>query len=125
MNYKLCLSFGFVLLCAAALNQSLLSANAASQGPNISLGGNPIANFTAACGSWSTLYTNTTTQNFVVTDVVHSYPSSNVTLQINTQTIYASREPTRFVSGLIVAAGETVTCAHSGYEVTISGYYAH
>ncbi len=125
MSPKTLLSLGFALLCASVFIDSIQSATAYPQGPTVSLGTTPIAHATASCSSWDTLYTNNTSQPFLITDVVHSYPSSNATLRVSNQTIYASRDSTQFRSGLLIQPGETVTCAHAGWEVTISGYYIH
>ena len=127
MSPNTLLSLGFTLLCASVFVDSIQSATAYPQGPSVSLGTTPIHHATASCTSWDTLYTNNTSQPFLITDVVHSYPSSssNATLRVNNQTIYASKQATQFRSGLLIQPGETVTCAHSGWEVTISGYYIH
>jgi hypothetical protein len=126
MDHKTLLSFGFVLLCASVLNESLQSADAYPSGPNISLGNNPIANFSQTCSSWDTIYSNNTNQTYIITDVVHAYSgSNNATLKRNGQTIYESRDNHHFNSGLSIEPGESITCYNNGYAVTISGFYTH
>ena len=126
MNPKTLLSFGFLLLCASVLIDSLQTASAYPTGPNVSTGSNPISSFNASCNSWDTLYTNNTTQTFMITDVVQSYPGSYIgALKINSLYIYESRENHRFISGLPVQPGESVQCYHNGNRMTISGYYTH
>ena len=126
MNPKTVLSFGCLLLCASVFINSTQTAFAFSQSPNISLGSNPIASFNASCNNWDTLYSNNTSQTFIITDVVQSYPGSYVgALQVNGQYIYESRDNHQFISGLRIQPGESVQCYHNGYRMTISGYYTH
>lgn len=126
MNHKTILSLGFLLLCASVLVDSLQNANAYPHGPNVSMGSNPIDNYSASCSSWDTLYTNNTTQTFIITDVVLTYPGSNVAiLRVNGQRIYESRDNYGFNSGLKIEPGETIDCVNSGNIITISGYYTH
>jgi hypothetical protein len=125
MNHKTILSLGFLLLCASVLVDSLRNANAYPQGPNVSMGSNPIDSAYAVCNGWTTLFTNSSSHPFIITDVIHSYPSSNGQLRIGSQTIYSSREGRSLKSGLVIAPGETVECTHSGWTMTISGYYTH
>lgn len=126
MNPKNLLSLGFLLLCASVLINSLQMAGAYSQGPTISSGNNPIANFTSPCNSWDTLYTNNNAQTFMITDVIQSYPGMYIAaLKVNGQYIYESRENHQFVSGLPIQPGETVQCYNNGNRITISGYYTH
>ena len=44
MDYRNILATGFLLLCGAVFVHSLKSANAFPQGPNVSMGSNPIEN---------------------------------------------------------------------------------
>ena len=126
MNPKTLLSFGFLLLCASVLVDSLQVAEAFPKGPNVSTGNNPIASFNSSCGSWDTLYTNNTSQTFMITDIVQSYPDSYIgALKVNGQYIYESRANHQFISGLPIQPGESVQCYHNGNRMTISGYYAH
>lgn len=126
MHYKTILSSGFFLLCLSVLINTLQTASAYSNGPTVSMGSNPIVNATQACSSWNTLFTNNSAQTFIITDVIQSYPGSNVaSLRINGQYIFSSIENHHFQTGLKIAPGESVVCANSGNYVTISGYYTH
>ena len=127
MKPQTLLSFGFLLLCASVLIDSLQTASAYPKGPNVSTGSNPISSFNASCSSWDNLYTNNTTQTFIITDVVQTYPGSSDVgaLKINGQHIYESRDNHRFISGLPVQPGESVQCYNNGNRITISGYYTH
>ena len=42
MDYRTILATGFLLLCGAVFVHSLKSANAFPQGPNVSMGSNPV-----------------------------------------------------------------------------------
>lgn len=120
------LSVGFLLLCASIFMNSLTNANAYPQGPNVSLGQNPIDNYSSPCNSWDTLFTNNTNQIFTITDVVLTYTgNSAATLRVNGQYIYQSQDNYGFISGLKIQPGETVECSFNGNRVTISGYYTH
>ena len=127
MDYRNILATGFLLLCGAVFVHSLKSANAFPQGPNISMGTNPIENFYDSCLNYSALYTNNSTQTFVITDVVHGAYNYTAYLRIDSNLIYKSDIPNgyNFVSGLKVEPGETVECDITGRGMTISGYYAH
>ena len=126
MDYKTLLSFGFVLLCTSVLVDSLQNATAYSSGPTVSLGSNPIANFTQTCSNWETIFTNNTSQTFIITDVVHAYSGSYVaSLRQNGQRIFDSRENHHFNSGLAIQPGQSIECYNNGYNVTISGHYVH
>ena len=118
-----------VFLSASVFVHSLKSANAFPQGPNISLGSNPIDNAIAVCNSsYSTLFSNNSTQAFVVTDITRQHPSYPLSLRIDNQEawiIESGGHPQifQFQSGLKIAPGSSLDCAHSGFRVMISGYY--
>ena len=73
MDYRNILATGFLLLCGAVFVQSLKSANAFPQGPNVSMGSNPIESIhgtitTSNTGN-NTIYTNTSGLDFIVTNL--------------------------------------------------------
>ena len=126
MDYRNILATGFLLLCGAVFVQSLKSANAFPQGPNVSMGSNPIESFFGCTISGATIFTNTSNYNFIITDVTTQKPlDSNLsTLRINGQNVFSSTHSTHFFSGIKVLPSDVVTC-HGGYATTISGYYTH
>ena len=131
MNYHNLLGIAAILLSASVFIHSLKSANAFPQGPNVSSGNNPIANSIAICSnSYSSLFTNNTSQVFIVTDITKQHPSYPISLRLNNQDVWmvesgGSPGVFQFNSGLRVGPGDTLDCAHSGFRVMISGYYAH
>ena len=128
MDYRNILATGFVLLCAAVFVHSLNAANAFSNGPLVSAGNNPIENRYIACnGNWPTLFSNTSSQTFLITDIVKSASNTgyNVILQKNGQVIWEAQENLALQTGITVAPGESIECYHHGYGVSMSGYYIH
>jgi hypothetical protein len=134
MDYRNILATGFLLLCGAVFVHSLKSANAFPQGPNVSMGSNPIENF----------YGNTTNPNiaiqndFVITTVLSN--NDNCRLSIDSNIVnngtgdsnplyyrwtYPSNSPfTTGSASLKVGAGSTLSLTNcSSYY--ISGYYTH
>ena len=128
MDYRNILATGFLLLCGAVFVHSLKSANAFPQGPNVSMGSNPIENFYSNCNN-QTMYTNNTSQTFIITDVIHGVSNYGVELNINGIAAYKSVDNGHghFISGLRVEPSESVICysASNVYGATISGYYTH
>ena len=131
MDYRNLLGTAAIILSCAVLIQSLNSANAYPQGPNISLGSNPIDSANTTCSnSYTNLFTNNTSNTFVITEIILG--SGNAAeLKIDNQTIFYANSfsgRTSFYplnTGFIVLPGSSVTCAHSGDHMTISGYYTH
>ena len=74
MDHRTILATGFLLLCGAVFVQSLKSANAFPQGPNVSTGSNPIESF---YGQGRSL---TFQQNFIVTTLLSSSTSCSPTI---------------------------------------------
>jgi hypothetical protein len=91
------------------------------------MGSNPVENFYDSCYNYSTLFTNNSSQIFVITDVVQGAFNYTAYLRIGSDLIYKSDIPNghHFMSGLKVESGETVECDHQSSGVTISGYYTH
>jgi hypothetical protein len=124
MDYRNLFGIAAIILSAAVFLQSLKSANALPQGPNISSGSNPIDQGQGNCNG-STIFTNNSSQSFIITDISKSYVDSyEIYLESNGQTIWNGRGNFNFRSGLQIAPGSSVTCI-GGYSVSISGYYAH
>ena len=129
MDYRNLFGIAAIILSGAVFVHSLKSANAFPQGPNVSMGSNPIENFHHQnCNSnWPTILTNSSSQAFIITDIIRGKASSSydVRLRINSQNIYDAEDNYAFQTGLKVLPGETVECYHHGYPVTLSGYYTH
>ena len=129
MDYRNLFGIAAIILSGAVFVHSLKSANAFPQGPNVSMGSNPIDNFHLQnCGSsWPTILTNSSSQAFIITDIVKGVENTgyDLRLRINSQIIYDAHRNHAFQTGLKVLPGETVQCYFSGYPVTLSGYYTH
>ena len=146
MDYRNILATGFLLLCGAVFVQSLKSANAFPQGPNVSMGSNPIESWSGQIGSdgWYTL--DTFQDDFIITDFsisgqsycnfqLHNSQSSTANSAIASGYFYQSSGQGqssyshRFASGMKIPAGTTVYMyvnRHSSYcHYNISGYYTH
>ena len=135
MDYRNILAFGFVLLCGAVFVQSFNFANAYPQGPNISLGSNPVENF---YGSASSLGSLTFQNDFIVTTLLSNSTSCNPTIDgvsfftgTGTNSIffyrYTDSANSPFTTGnatLKIQAGSSLSLGSCG-DVHISGYYVH
>jgi len=126
MDYRNLFGIAAIILSGAVFVHSLKSANAFPQGPNVSMGSNPIESFYGCTISGATIFTNTSNYNFIITDVTTQEPlQSNIsTLRINGQNVFSSTHSTHFFSGIKVLPSDVVTC-YGGYPTTISGYYTH
>ena len=132
MDYKKLFGYAAILFGLGFFVRSFLPAYAYN-GPNTSMGSNPIDHATAICSNLSSslIFSNSTTSTFVVTEVIRAYPSYGAGLSINGNRIFNvegfsnGRSMFSFDSGLTVQPGESVYCGHGGYRMTISGYYTH
>ena len=125
MDYRTILAFAAVIFAIGYLIRSIQPANALPQGPNVSLGSNPIEHAYSSCNGWQTIFTNNTAQDFIITDISKYFENSyEGHLRVNGQTIWQSRDAYQFLSGLKILSGESVEC-NSSYSITISGYYTH
>jgi hypothetical protein len=139
MDYRNILATGFLLLCGAVFVQSLKSANAFPQGPNVSMGSNPIENFYGIANS--TPINLDPTRDFVVTtlisDVGSCDPTLNGTKIWNLAGSSTDKNPffyninkfatSSFVQGnakFLIPAGQPLIL-DSCYRFILSGYYTH
>ena len=147
MDYRHLFGFAAILLSGSVFIQSLNTANAFPQGPNVSMGSNPIKSWAGSISSsgWYTI--DTVQQDFIITDLVIS-GSGDCSFQLHTSqsTGYAdtgaiatgyfytyngqgeSSFTGNFRSGMKVTAGTTLHALidRNGYcHYNISGYYAH
>ena len=148
MDYRNILATGFLILCGAVFIHSLKSANAFPQGPNVSMGSNPIESWS---GEWGNGYhtVDTVSGDFIITDFILSgHGDSCMAILTTNQNSYSSPYSIatgawknssyrtansqfngNFKSGIKVPAGTTlyVYVSISGADClyNISGYYTH
>jgi len=131
MNHKTLLGLSALVLSCEIFIHSLHSAHAFPQGPNVSMGSNPIdSHYQGNCNN-SNLFTNSSQQDFIITDIVNDY-SGWLILSKNsggvTSAIFKIQgNGTAYMkSGIRISPGDTVLCQHySGQGAFISGYYTH
>ena len=109
--------------------QSLQSANAYPQGPNVGMGSNPIEAFSFQCSSGSPQAFTTGNELFIITDVVvaDGGGSEHAMLKLNGSDWIPFPEASvqSLNSGYPVPANSTLSCyAYYSKRVAISGYYA-
>lgn len=124
--------FGIAAIIAstALLFSSFKTASAYPNGPNVSLGSNPIEAAQIDCNSQEqTLFANGN-DAFIITDLIVSdgYSTGGVDLKLNGNTWMAFGENVviAFESGIPIPPNATISCTtYYGRSVTITGYYAH
>ena len=126
-----------IILSIACLIWSMGQAIAFPQGPNISLGGNPVFSVSSSNYTTHTLYTNNTPSVAIITDFIakgyinytcdRTFTVSNSTESISISASANGVYHTTLKSGLKVPAGESIEVSGGNYcsDVSISGYYAH
>jgi hypothetical protein len=121
MDYRNLFGMAAIILSCAVFIQSLNSANAFPQGPNVSMGSNPLDYNYQNCNSNSNGYTNNSTLDFIITDII---AWNDLHIYVDNAEIAIHHQGTSSLqSGIRIQSGETVTC--SGGYLTIIGYYAH
>ena len=129
MDYRTILATGFLLLCGAVFVQSLNSANAFPQGPNVSTGSNPIelAHHDCYGANNLTLLSNTSSENFIVSDIWIT--GGSVRIFVDGSILHSSIGDGLYSlqTGLKLESGSTISCSYQNGSprVTITGYYAH
>lgn len=129
--------FGISTLIAslALLVWSIGDTFAYPQGPNVSLGSNPIVTISCSASSGHPNYPNTTNKylvpqgvDYIVTDIATSHGTQGLAIIINNYMMFADyRYSTNMggyphlTSGLKITEGDEVYCTGSGF---ISGYLA-
>ena len=126
MDYRNLFGIAVIILSGSVFVHSLNSANAFPQGPNVSIGGNPIDHGYGNCNNSDIVFTNNASQVFIITDISKFYDAqyNGTELKVNGTTIWHSRGNFNFRSGLRVSPGDVVTCSGNN-PLTISGYYTH
>jgi len=138
MDYRNILAFAAVIFAAGYFVRSFQSAYAFPQGPNVSLGSNPIEHFFRVCtnntNSNSLIFTNTTSQTFIITDIqtqgTYTYQffiDGALTLRTDG---YYEEGSLQLLSGIKINPNESFQCqgggsSSSSRSVFISGYYTH
>ena len=129
MDHRTLFGISAIILSSAVFVHSFNSANAFPQGPNVSMGSNPIASFYVACGQSSPTVLSTTSDLFIITDILvdDGYSTGGIDLQLNGSNWYAVGENVQIAmnSGLPVPLNSTLSCySYYGRSMILSGYYA-
>ena len=130
MDYRNLFGIAAIILSGAVFVHSLKSANAFPQGPNVSMGSNPIQSFNETC-NWTTIISNTTNQTFIITDVIPSYGSSDVDLREGNSSgthLFSLKAGSvaNLRTGVPIPPNTDIVCQHGGgHRITITGYYTH
>ena len=127
MDYRNILAFGFLIFALGSAWKNIQPANALPSGPSISMGSNPIDQAYKYCNALSnaTILTNSSTQDFIVTDIVVTNGTADILIDGTTYMTVSGHIPLQ--TGLRVGSGSVVSCSDSNSypRVTVTGYYAH
>ena len=138
MNTNTLFAVAAILVGAGYFVRSLPLAVAFPQGPNVSLGSNPIQQFSATCPS---TIMSTGSQELIITDVVVNpqyYGSDGIVFSLQTGALATIKQGNNVVhlpleSGIRVPSNETLSCdpvvsgsnnTNNRRDIFISGYYA-
>ena len=126
-----------IIFASACLIWSIGQAIALPQGPNTSLGSNPVFSVSSVNYATHVIYTNNTTSPAIITDFIAkgyinyncernftvSNSSESISMSAGADGIYHMS----LQSGLKVPAGESLEVSGGNYcsNVSISGYYSH
>ena len=114
--YKTILAFSALISSVALLIFAMGNSFAYPQGPNISLGSNPIVSF--SCNS--TAYVVPANNDYVITDFIGVYSGPYIYLD-GVNTMYLSQSGNfGLTTGWKVPSGTAITC--NGGNVYLSGY---
>lgn len=127
MNYRNMLAFAVLVFSAGYTWSSIQTAGAFPAGPNVSLGSNPIDQAYKYCNGSinATVLSNTTSQTFIVTDIVVTGGTAEILIDGNV--IMLANSHIALNTGLRVDGGTTISCTDVGNypRVTVVGYYTH
>ena len=125
-DYKQLFGYAAIIMAVGFLVRSFMPAYAFN-GPTVSMGSNPNEHYSGT-GS-STIYTNNTTETFIVTDIIYYSYGSVTELSISGQKFgtFSSTGMYSLRTGLKVPPGESLTSSsyYNQNYTTISGYYVH
>ena len=117
--HKTLFSISSIIFSIGFLIWSVGQAIAFPQGPNISLGANPVVSFN--CDNSG--YTVPATNDYIITDFIGVYSGPHIYLN-GVSVMYLSTSGNfGLTTGWRVPAGTTITCA--GGNVYLSGYLVH
>lgn len=127
MDYRNILASAFLVLSAGYMWNSVQTADAFPTGPNVSMGGNPIDQAYKYCNGLNnaTVLSNTTSQTFIVTDIVVTGGTAEILIDGNV--IMLANSHIALNTGLRIDGGTTISCTDVGNypRVTVVGYYTH
>ena len=126
-DYKQLFGYAAILFGIGFVIRSFMPAYAFN-GPHVSTGSNPIEFAYVNCnnGTNMTIFTNNTSQDFVVTDVWAG--DGTVNLLVDNDTIMESVNTNYSLdTGLKLGSGSKISCSDmaGSAHVLISGYYSH
>ena len=124
------LSLSLFLFSVGYLMGNIPFATAYPQGPNVSMGSNPIEAFAINCNSTTPTLLSTASLKFIITDIIvaDGGGTEDAQLFLNGAAWFSVPEISTqsFNSGFPVPTNSTVTCyAYYSKRVIVSGYYAH
>ena len=129
MDHRTLFGIAAIILSSAVFVHSFNAANAFPQGPNVSMGNNPIASFHVSCSQSNPTVLSTTSELFIITDILVSdgYSTGGIDLQLNGANWYSLGENVQMAmqSGIPVPLNSTLSCyTYYGRNLVLSGYYA-
>ena len=129
MDHRTLFGIAAIILSSAVFVHSFNSANAFPKGPNVSMGSNPIASFHVSCSQSSPTVLTTTSELFIITDMLVSdgYSTGGIDLHLNGSNWYSLGENVQIAmnSGIPVPLNSTLSCySYHGRNMIVSGYYA-
>ena len=121
MDHRNLFGIAAIILSCSVFVHSLNSANAFPQGPNVSLGSNPIDN---GFGYNAPAFVNNSSTDFIVTDL---NCSSNTLILIDGVNAYWCNIGVAHSlrTGLKLSPSSTIQTNSNNTYLSISGYYAH
>ena len=126
-DYKQLFGYAAILFGIGFVIRSFMPAYAFN-GPHVSTGSNPIEFAAVNCDNSTnmTIFTNGTSQDFVVTDVWAGDGTVNLLVD-NTIIMEGVNTSYTLESGLKLGSGSKISCSDTGgsAHVVISGYYSH
>ncbi len=117
--HKTIFSIATLIASVALLVSSISNSFAYPQGPNISLGSNPIVSFN--CNS--TGYTVPATSDYIITDFIAVSSSPYMQMDGGNTMYFNFSGNSTLMTGYRVPAGTQITCGSGG--IHISGYLVH
>ena len=127
MDYRNIVALGFLVLAIGYTWKNMQTAHALQTGPTISMGSNPIDQAYKYCNGLSdaAILTNSSTQDFIVTDIVVTNGIADILIDGTPYMTVSGHIPLQ--TGLRVSSGSVVSCTDSGSypKVTVTGYYTH